>query len=177
MMQIRDQWPMEDRIEASHAITQKCLKLAISQKAIISAYWPMNSEVDCRDICHGMLRRGHTVSLPVVEKKDAPLIFRAWHPQNLMKVTALNIKVPMEDAPLVEPDCLFVPMLGFDRKLFRLGYGGGFYDRTLSALRARKNIKAIGIAFSIQELENIPTELFDAQLDMIITEKEEIKLG
>ena len=89
----------------------------------------------------------------------------------------LGYQIPPEEAPEVQPDVLLVPLLAFDRRGFRLGYGGGFYDRTLEKLRALKKVTAIGVAYAGQEIDAVPYEEFDQRLDWIMTEKETIKCG
>ena len=113
----------------------------------------------------------------MVIAKNTPLVFRQWAPGDALVLGRWNIKVPPEEAPEVLPDVLLVPLLAFDRRGFRLGYGGGFYDRTLEKLRTLKKVTAIGIAYAGQEVDAVPYEEFDQRLDWIMTEKESFKCG
>lgn len=174
-LSLRDAIPLAEREAASAVISAACLAHpALSAGAKITAYWPSNSEVDCRPLIQMLYDKGHSIGLPLVAGKEEPLLFRTWHPDTPMQRGVLNIATPPQDAPLVEPDLLFVPLLAFNRQGYRLGYGGGYYDRTLAALRKIKKITAIGMAYAIQEQQTLPYTPFDAPLDGIVTEKETI---
>ncbi len=142
--------------------------------AVVSGFWPMGSEIDTRPLLEVLSRRGHPVCLPVVVGPGAPLIFRAWEPGDILKPGGFNTEVPEESKPELEPEILLVPLLAFDRQGYRLGYGGGFYDRTLSNLRGAGARLAIGVAFSVQEVEAVPRGEYDQPLDMILTERDVI---
>lgn len=149
--------------------------LGLSRPAVISGFHSVGSEADCVALLKTLAARGHETCLPVVLRGE-PLVFRAWKPGEALIRGVLNIPVPPEDAPVVVPDILFVPLLAFDRAGYRLGYGGGYYDRTLKALRARKPIVAVGLAFAAQEVEAVPREAFDERLDYVLTEKGVIEM-
>jgi 5-formyltetrahydrofolate cyclo-ligase len=110
--------------------------------------------------------------LPVVMGQGLPLLFRKWGPRDLLIEGPYGIMEPSSRLPEVLPDIVFVPLAAFDRRGHRIGYGAGYYDRTLQALRASKAILAIGVAFSVQEVEAIPEDRHDERLDYVITEKE-----
>jgi 5-formyltetrahydrofolate cyclo-ligase len=120
-----------------------------------------------------LLRRLHAagvpLALPVVEGKGKPLVFRAWTPGDAMDKGVWGIPQPKADKPVLEPDLLLVPLLAFDRTGRRLGYGGGFYDRTLASLRARKPIVAIGLAYDEQRVDAVPHLDYDQRLDWVLT--------
>jgi 5-formyltetrahydrofolate cyclo-ligase len=120
-----------------------------------------------------LLRRLHAtevpLALPVVEGKGRPLVFRAWTPGDAMDKGVWGIPQPKAERPLVEPDILLVPLLAFDARGWRLGYGGGFYDRTLAGLRARKGIVAVGLAYDEQRIDAVPHLDYDQQLDWVLT--------
>lgn len=175
MMAKRDEWPLSSQSYAASIISQKILAMDIPQRCPISLYWPIGSELDCRSLCQALFDRHHPIGLPVIVAKDQPLSFRTWQPNQKMIPSSMNILIPPADNPTIQPDWLFVPMLAFNRQLYRLGYGGGFYDRTLAALRQKKSIRAIGLAYSIQEIADLPYDLHDARLDMIVTENEMIE--
>ena len=112
---------------------------------VVSAFHPYQSEIDTRPLLGRMAGEGWTTALPIVLGKGLPLEFRCWLPGEPLIKGVWGIERPPETSPVVEPDILIIPLLAFDRKGFRLGYGGGFYDRTLGKLRVRKNIVAIGV--------------------------------
>jgi 5-formyltetrahydrofolate cyclo-ligase len=142
---------------------------------VLSAFFPYSSEIDTRPLLGRLAGEGWTTALPIVIAPGEPLIFRRWYPGEPTVPGMWGIPVPTERAPLVEPDVLLVPMLAFDRKGYRLGYGGGFYDRTIAGLRARKTIVAIGVAYAGQEVDSVPRDAHDQPLDFVMTEREVIK--
>ena len=142
--------------------------LGIAPRATVSFYWPMGDEADPRPLAARLARRGHALALPVVAKKDAPLVFRLWREGDPLVVHKFGMHEPADGAPLVTPDVLLVPLLAFDARGHRLGYGGGFYDRTLAALDAKL---AIGVAYAGQETDALPIHERDHPLDMVVTEK------
>ena len=147
----------------------------IAEGMILSAYWPMRSEIDTRPLLEALHGAGHRLCLPIVPGPDQPLIFRAWAPGDDLVIGGFKTEVPSDDKEELEPDLLCAPMLAFDRAGYRLGYGGGFYDRTLEKLRARKPALAVGLAFAAQEQEAVPRGPHDQPLDAIVTEKEVIR--
>ena len=143
----------------------------------VSAFHPYGSEIDTRQLLGKLAGEGWTTALPVVVTKTQPLIFRRWLPGEPTEIGVMKIAVPLATALVVEPDVLLVPLLAFDKAGYRLGYGGGFYDATLAALRAKKKIIAIGVGFSDQEVPQVPHEKHDMKLDYVMTELEMIKCG
>jgi 5-formyltetrahydrofolate cyclo-ligase len=137
--------------------------------AVVSGYWPAGPELDDRPLLERLAARGHRVVLPVVIERNAPLIFRVWRPGDPV-VKGNGASVPAANAPVLEPDLLLVPVVGFDRHGTRLGQGAGYYDRTLLKLRADRAITAIGVGYAVQELSDIPTGPYDQPLDAILTE-------
>ena len=117
-----------------------------------------------------------TLALPVVIARDHALIFRAWHPDEALVRGSYGIFQPSSDAPEIDPDIVLVPLAAFDRAGHRIGYGRGYYDRTLQNLRAVKKITVIGIAFAVQEIDIVPRLPHDEQLDCVLTERELIDL-
>jgi 5-formyltetrahydrofolate cyclo-ligase len=140
-------------------------------RKIVSAFFPYMSEIDSRPLLGKLAGEGWTTCLPVVIAKGEPLIFRRWLPGEPTEPGVWDIPKPLDTAPLLEPDVLLVPLMAFDRKGFRLGYGGGFYDRTLEMLRAQKPVIAIGVAYSAQEVDSVPHAGHDQCLDFVMTEK------
>jgi 5-formyltetrahydrofolate cyclo-ligase len=140
-------------------------------RRIASGFQPYKSEISVLPLIAKLVADGWTTALPIVVAKGEPLIFRQWHPGDETVPGTWDIPMPPESAPEVEPDLLLVPMLAFDRHGYRLGYGGGFYDRTLELLRRHKPVTAIGIAYAAQEVEEVPRGPHDQPLDWIMTEE------
>ncbi len=143
--------------------------LASSPALIVSSYLAIGSELDPAPLAAGLAELGATIALPVMAAKAAPLEFRVWAPGGSLIAREWGIREPAQSCPIVEPDLLLVPLLLVDRTGQRLGYGGGFYDRTLSQLRARKPIIAIGIAHCLQMVDAVPQEAYDEALDYVLT--------
>lgn len=143
----------------------------------VSGYWPIGSEANAMPLLLALGRRGHVLALPVVPRRGEPLDFRRWRPGDPMDTGPFGIAEPQSAAPVVEPDLLLVPLLAFDRAGCRLGYGGGYYDRTLAGLRARKRILAVGVAYAAQECAIVPCEEGDAPLDWVLTESAAIPVA
>lgn len=135
---------------------------------VLAGYWPLAAEADPRP---AMAAHGGAVCLPVVEGQGRPLAFRRWQAGARLRAGAFGVMEPVGEEAL-QPDIVIVPLLAFDRAGMRLGYGGGFYDRTLAGLRGRA--QAIGLGFAAQEVAAVPCEATDAALDMIVTEAEVI---
>ena len=128
---------------------------------------PMRTEID--PLAAMAVHQG-PVGVPVILAKATPLRFRAWGPGVRMVAGEFGAEIP-EEGPWVEPDVLIVPLLAFDARGYRLGYGGGFYDRTLAGLRARHGVLAVGFAFAAQEVDVVPVDGFDQRLDAVVTEQ------
>lgn len=146
--------------------------LSLMPQTIISCYMPLKGEVSSKVILQTLAAQGHVICLPVTVGRAVPLIFRQYKPGDTLIRSMIGPLEPHVTAREVIPDLLIVPMLGFNRSGNRLGYGTGLYDRTLEALRKVKPIKAIGVAYSIQEFPELPVEDHDEKIDLIITEKE-----
>jgi 5-formyltetrahydrofolate cyclo-ligase len=146
-------------------------------RSVVSAFFPYKTEIDTRGFLGRLAGDGWTTALPIVIALGEPLVFRRWLPGEPTVPGMWDIPQPTEDARVVEPDVLLVPMLAFDRQGYRLGYGGGFYDRTLETLRAKKTIVAIGVAYAAQEVDSVVRGAHDQPLDFVITEKEVFACG
>ncbi|WP_421693998.1 5-formyltetrahydrofolate cyclo-ligase [Aestuariivirga sp.] len=147
------------------------------QTGIVSGFIPYKSEITTVPMMNRLRRQGWETCLPIVIAQEQPLIFRAWAPGDPLVPGVWDIPMPPETAPEVLPDVLLVPMLSFDRRGYRLGYGGGFYDRTLEKLRALKKVVAIGVAYSAQMVDEVPIGIHDAPLDYVMTEQETFACG
>lgn len=143
----------------------------------VSGFVPYKSEITVMPLLAALNAQGWRTCLPIVIGAEEPLLFRAWSPGDTLVPGLWDIPIPEDRAPEAVPDVLLVPMLAFDRKGYRLGYGGGFYDRTLEKLRAQKTVTAIGVAYAAQMVDDVPTGVFDAPLDYVMTEEETFKCG
>lgn len=138
----------------------------------VSGYMPIHSELDPRPAMTALHWAGRVVGVPVIQDKGKPLLFHRWTPEAEMIDGPFGAKVPAVAHPLT-PRILIAPLLAFDAQGMRLGYGGGFYDRTLALLRVTApDTRAIGFAFAAQEVKSVPTEPTDARLDALVTEAE-----
>lgn len=151
---------------AGHALEAIGQQRGIS---MVAGYLPVRSELDPRPAMLALSGLGYRLCVPVVEAPRLPLGFRTWAPGAVTERGAFGIEVPVEGAP-AEPDLILVPMLAFDARGHRLGYGGGFYDRTVAWLRQVKPIVAVGIAYAAQEVAAVPRGRYDQPLDWIVTE-------
>ena len=139
----------------------------------IGGYYPINSEIGCLDILEKLEKNNFKISLPITSKKNN-MDFYEWSFNEPLKVS--NQGIPEPDAKKkVYPDILIVPLVGFDKNKFRLGYGGGFYDRYISKILNIKKVITVGFAFEFQETLKIPTNKFDQKLDFILTNKAFVK--
>ncbi|SMY08554.1 5-formyltetrahydrofolate cyclo-ligase [Flavimaricola marinus] len=141
----------------------------------LAGYMAMRTEIDPTPVMEEAAAHG-TVAVPVIMGKGQPLQFRAWSPGCAMEAGAFGAQIPAA-GEWVTPQILIVPLVAFDRRGGRLGYGGGFYDRTLQKLRADGPVLAIGFAFAAQEADQLPLEPTDQPLDMVVTEREVIDLS
>ena len=135
---------------------------------IVAGYWRIKDEMDCQPILIRLMDTFQPVCLPVVLGDELPLELRLWEQGAPLYEAGFGTLAPSELAPQVEPDVILMPLLGFDKRGTRLGYGGGYYDRTLERLSKRPRL--VGLAFAAQELEDIPREAHDVPLDIIVTE-------
>lgn len=133
----------------------------------LGVYWPFRAEYDPRPLVDNLIANGYRVALPVVVDKKGPLEYRAWRPGEPLVDGVWNIPVP-EKRDIVVPQAVLAPLVGFDRECYRLGYGGGYFDRTLAALKPRP--LAIGVGFEMSALETIHPQDFDIPMNAIVTE-------
>jgi 5-formyltetrahydrofolate cyclo-ligase len=160
--------PPEARATRSEAITAALRQvLATRPGRLIGFYWPFKGEYDPRPLARALHAGGARLALPVVVEKARPMVFRPWWPGAPMTHGIWNIPVPAAGEPVV-PDLLLVPLVGFDGRRFRLGYGGGYYDRTLAALPARP--RTIGIGFELARIATIHPQPHDIAMDLVVTE-------
>ena len=136
--------------------------------ATIAFYWPIQNEIDLRPVIETHLRAGGTAALPVVPGKDQPMVFHDWTPETKMAPGFARIPEPQDTDP-VAVDVLLAPLVGFDSAGYRLGYGGGFFDRTLAAVKRRPLV--VGIGFEATRLGTILPHEYDVPVDVIITDR------
>lgn len=168
----------QEAVDAGAALSEEfCHSVPLRRPAVIAGYLPIADEIDVKPLLRRLRGDGHRLALPRVERSGGPLAFAAWRDGDRLGKGPFGTVQPMEDAVRVTPEVVIVPLLAFDRAGMRLGYGGGYYDRTLSALRARRAILAVGVAFAAQEIETVPHGAHDQRLDWVITESEAIRTG
>jgi 5-formyltetrahydrofolate cyclo-ligase len=172
----RDALPADVRAAAAQAIAARPFPVAVPQSAIVSGFMPLKSEINPLPLMRKLADGGARLALPVVAGKGRPLTMRAFAFGDELASGVWGIREPKPDAPQVFPDILIVPLLVFDRRGHRVGYGAGYYDMTIADLRARKPVVAVGIAFAAQEIAEVPTTPHDARLDLVLTEHEAIDL-
>jgi 5-formyltetrahydrofolate cyclo-ligase len=148
---------------------------AIPPGASVSAYAPIGDEIDPMPLLHA-LAPDHACCLPTIGDART-LVFRRWWQGMALVPGRYGIPVPPLDSPVILPDILLVPLLAFDRRGHRLGYGGGYYDTTLATLRANGTVKAIGLAYAAQEVDRLPAEAWDQAVDCVATERELMEFG
>ncbi len=141
--------------------------LAAHRGRALAGYMAMRTEIDPTA---AMAAHQGAVGVPVIRGPGQPLRFREWSPGCAMVDGEFGARIPADGA-WIEPEVVIVPLVGFDARGYRLGYGGGFYDRTLAGLRARHPVLAVGFAFAAQELPEVPIDQYDQRLDVIVTEE------
>lgn len=171
----RDALPGEARQAAADTIAARDFPLAITPGIVVSGFMPMKTEINPLPLLRKLAETGATLALPVVAGRGKPLIMRAWRWGEELGHGVWGLREPKPEAPDVDPDILLVPLLAFDRAGHRIGYGAGYYDMTIAALRARKPITAIGLAFAAQEIATVPATARDERLDLVLTEREVIE--
>jgi 5-formyltetrahydrofolate cyclo-ligase len=170
----RDALPGAMRAGAAEAITKRAFPIAVKPDTIVAGFMPMKSEINPLPLMRKLADAGAQLALPAIAGRGQPLIMRAFKFGDELARGQWGIREPKPEAAQVEPDILIVPLAAFDRQGHRIGYGAGYYDLTINALRAKKNIAAVGIAFAAQEITQIPATTRDARLDFVLTEREVI---
>ena len=172
----RDALPAAERQQAAETTADRPFPVAITPGVVVSAFMPLKSEINPLPLMRKLAAAGATLALPVVAGKGLPLVMRRWAFGAPLASGVWGIREPPPDAPAVDPDVLIVPLLAFDRHGHRLGYGAGYYDMTLAALRAKKPVVAIGLGYASQEVERVPITPRDERLDLVLTEREVIEV-
>jgi 5-formyltetrahydrofolate cyclo-ligase len=168
--------PVAERERAAQAVARHAAFIAgIAAGRTVSGFATFGDELDTGPLLSELDRLAVRLTLPVVGRRGHPLIFRPWRPGDETVPGPFGIPQPLPEAGTAEPTVFLVPLLAFDRRGYRLGYGGGFYDRTLAAARAHRHIVALGLALAIQEVAAVPTDPFDEPVDGVLTECETIR--
>jgi 5-formyltetrahydrofolate cyclo-ligase len=159
------------QVRAAAAVAEQGLDFLLPgpKRRVVSGFSPLAGEFRAWPLLRRLHSEGLALALPVMQGKGRPLVFRAWAPGDAMDSGVWGIAEPKADKAALEPDILIVPLLAFDRRGWRLGYGGGFYDRTLKGLRARKTVVAVGLAHDEQEVDAVPHLDYDQRLDWVLT--------
>jgi len=143
----------------------------------VAGYWPIKTELDPRPLMAALANQGIATALPATPKPGQPLIFHEWVEGDAMIDGLYGTSEPRPESPICYPTLVLVPMLAFDDRGYRLGYGGGFYDRSLAGLRQRGGVvRALGIAYDAQRVEAVPIGPYDARLDAVLTETRLLRL-
>lgn len=171
---LRDAMPAAERAAAAETIAARGLPVPVASGAVVSGFMPMKSEINPLPLMKALAGAGAQLALPAIAGRGKPLIMRAWKFGDEFARGQWGIREPKPDAPEAAPDILIVPLACFDRAGHRIGYGAGYFDMTIHALRARKAIIAIGIAFAAQEIPQVPATARDERLDLVLTEREAI---
>ncbi|HEY0331240.1 MAG TPA: 5-formyltetrahydrofolate cyclo-ligase [Rhodopseudomonas sp.] len=163
-----------DRAAAAQALARRPFPLAVGPGDVVAGYFPLRNEFDPRPLLQAMAAHGALLALPAIVAPDRPLAFRAWRPDDVLPCGQFGIPEPAVAAESVVPSIVLVPLAAFDRAGHRIGYGGGYYDRSLEALRRQAAVTAIGLGFAVQEIPLVPALAHDARLDLVLTEAETI---
>ncbi len=172
----RDALSAEGGSTAANAVAARPLPVETRPSTVVSGYIPIRSEFDPQPLMRRFAEAGAQLALPCVTGRGQPLVMRAWRFGEPLVSGQWGLREPVADAPEVLPDFLLVPLAAFDRAGHRIGYGAGYYDMTIARLRALKPVTAIGVAFAMQEVPQVPADERDARLDLVLTEREVIDL-
>ncbi len=170
----RDTLPAAIRAEAAEQIAARAFPVAVTPGTIVSGFMPLKSEINPVPLMRKLAGAGAKLALPAIAGRGKPLIMRAYSFGDELARGQWGIREPRPEAGDVAPDILLVPLLAFDRAGHRIGYGAGYYDMTIGALRAKKPVTAIGLAYAVQEIREVPITPRDARLDFVLTERETI---
>ena len=173
-LQRRDGLAAPLRAEAAERIASRPLPVPAPPGTVVSGFSSIRSEISPVPLLRRFADAGASLALPAIIRRGEPLVFRAFHFGQELARGQWGIREPRPDAPEVRPDIVLAPLAVFDRRGNRIGYGAGYYDRTLRALRATKPVVVVGLAFALQEVEEVPVRSWDEPLDLVLTEREVI---
>jgi 5-formyltetrahydrofolate cyclo-ligase len=169
MRAVRDSISQSARAEAAERVAAGGLADLGADIGVVAGYYPMRGEFDCLPLLAQLAASGWRTALPTVPAEDGPLEFRVWMPGAPLSQGKFRIPEPAVAAPMVLPTVVLAPLLAFDAEGHRLGYGRGYYDRTIAALRSSGIVMVIGLAFDEQEVPKVPAEQHDERLDWILS--------
>lgn len=174
----RDSMASADAQRAAAAVRDRLPgAVPIASDAVVAGYWPIGSELDVRPLLRHLVDEGRDCVLPVVIGRDLPLDFRIWTPSTELVAGAFGVMTPSASSARRVPTVILVPLLAFDARGHRLGYGAGFYDRTLASLRRDgAPVTAVGVGYAVQEIGRVPNDELDEPLDWIVTETSVLKI-
>jgi 5-formyltetrahydrofolate cyclo-ligase len=168
----RLRWRGLSRRHANRAVTERLMSaIAPSVDAAVAGFWPLAEEFDTRPLLHALAARGHSICLPVVVGPGRPLEFRQWRPGDELQAGSFGVLAPIVTMPQIIPNIVVTPLLAADRRGHRLGYGGGYYDRSLATLRSSSGVTAVGIGYDFQYCHRIPQNRDDEPLDWLVTDR------
>jgi 5-formyltetrahydrofolate cyclo-ligase len=170
----RDAMPAAERQAAAETIAARPFPLPVGPGVVVSGFSPIRTEINPLPLLRKLADAGAKLSLPVIAGKGKPLVMRAYAFGDALEARTWGIREPRDEAPEVDPDILIVPLAAFDRQGNRIGHGAGYYDMTINRLRAMKPIMAVGIAYAVQEVDEVPVTPRDARLDLVLTERDVI---
>jgi 5-formyltetrahydrofolate cyclo-ligase len=170
MRALRAAIPAKARTKAAQKLSELPLSgVGFVPGCTVSGFLAIGDEIDPAPLIQRIGSRSLHLCLPVMQGKDRPLLFRTYRPGDELKTVQWGIRQPRDDQPIVVPDVLLVPLLAVDPQGYRLGYGGGYYDRTIKQLRSTKRIVTIGLAFDLQMIDAVPHLDYDEPLDWVLT--------
>ncbi|KQP31224.1 5-formyltetrahydrofolate cyclo-ligase [Methylobacterium sp. Leaf104] len=165
----RDALPEEDRRTGSVRIATTVMAIgALAEAGIVGAFWPIRSEVDPRPLARLLFARGQRIALPKVTPEG--LVFREWREGETLVAGRFGLSEPNDVLPPLDPTALIVPLAAYDRRGHRIGYGRGYYDQAIERLSRNGPVLTIGVAFSVQAVDEVPSEPHDQPLDHLVTE-------
>jgi len=174
--QRRDNLQIEADLAAEQAAGNFMERIALKDASIVAGYAAHRSELNVWPLMHLLHNAGTRCCLPVLGAAEEALQFRHWRPDMALSANHLSILEPGQTADRLQPSIVVTPLLAFDRHGHRLGYGGGYYDRTLQELRSAGKVTAVGFGFGAQEVDEVPADDFDQRLDWIVTDAEAIRV-
>lgn len=167
----RDALSPDYRQRAAETLAEAPFPVEVPKGAIVAGFFPMKTEISPLPLMRKLAAGGALLALPRIRGRGHPLSMRAWSFGAALVPGQWGIREPAPDAPEVAPDILIVPFAAYDRSGYRVGYGAGYYDRTIATLQAKKKVVTVGFGCVAQEIEACPVEEHDKQLDFIVTEQ------
>jgi 5-formyltetrahydrofolate cyclo-ligase len=165
-------------VPAAADLTERFLQaVPVPPHTVVAGYLPIGDEIDVRPLLRRLAGHDCRIALPAVTERWAPLAFRQWQEGDRLVDGPFGTREPPAGTPELPPEVLILPLVAFDRRGYRLGYGGGYYDRTLAVLRRQGRALAVGVGFAAQEVVAVPCGRHDQRLDWIVTEREAIEPG